>query len=172
MSWPIISEDPAVQAFYEQMRRAGQSHLLAEMFALQAPPQSNSDREFLEGHCNGSQFQNDPKRGNYYAKVAKKAGVSTTGKVYMPGLAAYPGDPQAWVSDRHDVQKVCEQRGYNCEGAVKVKSEIKQVQEAPRLAEDIVQRKVKQYVAKDPAIKKRPKQELREMVIEKHGRRK
>ena len=40
------------------------------------------------------------------------------GKKYIASLARHPGDKEAWVSGRSDVQAVCEARGWGCEGAV------------------------------------------------------
>ena len=108
---------------YWDMRTAGQSARLAEMLALGAPPMSNTDREFLEGRCNGNQFDGGPLRqdiGDRFRKVAEAAGQSVKGKVYIGGLARFPGDPHAWVSDRGDVKRIVEGRGWKCEGSVEV----------------------------------------------------
>lgn len=51
-------------------------------------------------------------RGELYAKKAKAAGVSTTGKWYHPGLAREVGDPEAWVGSMDDIKKVCTRRGW------------------------------------------------------------
>jgi hypothetical protein len=102
-----------------------------EMVESGIPPQANTDREFLEGHCNGSQFQKRPQDGEAYKKVADQAGVSITGKVYKSSLARYPGDPEAWVSGRGDVQRICEARGLGCDGSVKVQKREKDVEPSP-----------------------------------------
>lgn len=86
-----------------------------------SPPMSNTDREFLEGHCNGSQFAHNPAIGDNYRKECEAAGGSTLGRKYLSQLARFPGDPQAWVSGRGDVQKVLEERGWGCEGSVTTK---------------------------------------------------
>lgn len=111
------------QLDYNRMRREGVSHNLAEMFALQQPPMmGGTDSAFLEGHCNGNQFEGSEEVGDFYKEEASAAGVDVKGKVYLSGLAAYPGDPEAWVTGRGDVKRVCEQRGWGCRGAVNVKS--------------------------------------------------
>lgn len=119
MSYQQISNNPAVQRHYELCRDAGTPHGLAEMFAFRRPPQENTDRGFLEGTANGSQFQDTPRAGDFYKARAESAGVSTTGKVYLKQLADYPGDPRAWVSSRGDVQKVLNERGWGCDGLVR-----------------------------------------------------
>jgi hypothetical protein len=110
---------PAQQAHYDLCIAQGTSPALAEMFALALPPAANSDREFLEGRggCY-DQFKGQSHIGDHHARVARQHGVDITGKVYMGGLARFPGDPEAWVSGRGDVRRICEQRGWGCEGAV------------------------------------------------------
>lgn len=122
---PAIAEDWDRNALYLACRLDGVSHKLAEMFALQSPPMSNTDREFLEGQggCY-DQFDGNEYIGNFHRYMAKKNGVDTTGKVYLSGLAAFPGDPKAWVSGRGDAQRVVEERGWSCDGSVKVKGEV------------------------------------------------
>ncbi len=102
---------------------AGGAERLAAMFAAGAPPMSNTDREFMEGRCNGNQFEKNPQIGDKLAQDAKAAGVSTKGKVYLSGLAAYPGDPRAWVGGRGDVQALCEERNWTASGSVTVKGD-------------------------------------------------
>ena len=79
-----------------------------------------TDAVFMEGHCSGNQFDypGGHQVGNVLKKQAETAGVNTTGKVYLGGLAAFPGDPKAWVSDRNDVKRVLTERGWGSQGAV------------------------------------------------------
>lgn len=163
MELPTISHDPAVQARYEQMRADGQSHNLAEMFALQAPPMSDSDREFWLGHHNGAQFQDDPRSGDHHLAIAKRAGVNPKGKVYISGLADYPGDPRAWVSGRDEVKSICEKNGWGCRGAVNVKMRSRdKPHKKVDVADDLVNEHVKNRVAADPGLAEKPVEELKE----------
>lgn len=116
---------------------------LREMLDSRRPPMSNTDREFLAGNCNGSQFQGQPWVGDMYKREAVAAGVDITGKVYKSSLADFPGDPTAWVSDRHDVQRICEEKGIACRGAVNYRppDPISAPVDAP-LANDIIGDKV------------------------------
>jgi hypothetical protein len=121
MDFPIISERKDVQAEYERMRLAGESHNTAEMLAFAKPPGvTGTDQAFLEGNCNGNQFEGQEAVGNAYAEDLVAAGGSPKGKVYMHGLAEYPGDPRAWVSGRDEAKKVVEERGWGCHGSVNV----------------------------------------------------
>ena len=167
--WPNVSDDPAIQECYERLRADGVSHNLAEIFAFQRSPSSRTDREFLHGHCNGSQFVGDEERGDFYRKEAKKAGVSTTGKVYLSGLAERPGDPRAWISDRHDVQKVIEERGWNCEGAVNVRTPQREEPKKEKMADGLVAKYANEAIAANASLKTKRKEEIREMIVDKHG---
>lgn len=118
MGWDDRSE---VLHFVECINE-GTSPTLAEMFASAQAPCAVTDATFLAGHCNGSQFAGQEAEGDFIRRVAESEGQSVKGKVYLGGLAKYPGDPKAWVDGRGDVKKVCEERGWNCEGSVNVKS--------------------------------------------------
>jgi hypothetical protein len=166
VEYPVISADPRVQAHYEACRAAGTSHSLAEMFALARPPMSNTDREFLEGYCNGSQFEKTPALGDLYRAEAAAAGVNTQGAVYLGGLAEYPGDPRAWVRGRGDVVKVAEERGLDVRGAVTVRAGRREPQPVG-LAEDIVQREVAEIAAASPAPALVDREDLADKVRQK-----
>jgi hypothetical protein len=121
---------------YVVCRENGCTPRLADMLAEGQPPMSNTDREFLEGHCCGNQFAKntlDMKVGDAFKKQAAAAGVNVTGKVYLGGMARFPGDPEAWVSDRHEVQKRLTERGWGSEGSVMVKPKHQPVKRQMRL---------------------------------------
>jgi hypothetical protein len=146
----------------------GTSPALAEMFALGQPPASRTDREFLAGFGpSGGQFAKRPEQGDFYAQEAKRQGVDITGAVYLSGLAAYPGDPRAWVRGRGDAKKVCEERGWGCEGDVHVPLTKVEQPTGGGLAEDILQaemaKKLEEVPEADrPGVKL---EDLREQVI-------
>jgi len=168
--YPRVSDSGYVQAHYNACRMDGVPHKLAEMFALGQPPMSNTDREFLEGQggCY-DQFGGNEFLGNFYAAQAKKAGVSTTGKVYLSGLARYPGDPEAWVSGRGDAQRVLEQRGWGAHGALNVK--VRDCEPAGKggLASDVVDSLVAERLAEVPAGERADREALRESVVSRHA---
>lgn len=121
---------------YHAMREAGESHNMAEMLALRTfPGVRGTDSVFMQGtHC-----QDDPIDQYRYA-VAQASGVDTSGKRYLPSLAAYPNDPQAWVSGLDDVARVCSARGYNCHGALEYSAPAptEPPPPDPKIAPDIV----------------------------------
>jgi hypothetical protein len=126
-----------------------------------------TDSTFLENRCNGNQFEGREWAGDDYKAVAKKAGVSTTGKVYMSSLATFPGDPKAWVSGRGDVQKYLEETGRGSTGAVTVKA--REAEEPPPppigVAESCVDREVRN-VLEGQTVTKKEYVEAREKVRE------
>lgn len=167
MTWTLVSDDPEIQAAYEQMREAGESHMIADLLAHRKTPASRTDREFTLGHCNGNQFAGNPVAGNYYNRVAKEAGVSTTGKQYLGQLAKYPGDPRAWVSSRGDVAKICKENGWGCTGLVETK--VVESEGAPDIdvADDILETRADDMIALDPGLKSKKavlKEEIKEKI--------
>ena len=149
-----ISEHPLIEAEYDRLRSEGLSHNLAEMFALQTPPMSNSDREFMEGRVNGNQFEKQAFVGDFLKAKAKAAGVNTAGKYYMHGLAAYPGDPRAWISDRGDVARIVAERGWGSEGSVKATVRPAEGEASDiGVAEDIVESRAARLLQKNPEMR-------------------
>jgi hypothetical protein len=148
LDFPDVSRHTAQQAMYVAMRLDGVAHSLAEMLALRRPPQSKTDREFLMGCCNGNQFEGREREGEYYKAVAEAHGQSVKGKKYLSSLARFPGDPEAWVDGRGDVERVLDKHGWGCDGTVK--REVRNVGEpggGPAVAPHLVEEEVAGIVA-------------------------
>lgn len=143
---------------------------LRDMLERQQGPTLMTDAVFMEGRCNGNQFEKSPAIGDWYKGQATAAGVDTTGRVYLSGLAAYPGDPRAWVGSRGEVQKVVEERGWNCRGAVNVASTepggTQCDEKRQPVAEDLVQEAVMEAVVKNPELAEKDVGEVREQVLD------
>jgi hypothetical protein len=154
--WPQVGQTWSGQhPYYVAMRLDGAPHTLAEMLALQSPPMSNTDREFLHGvHENDDVFASKPGLYEHFKKIADSQGVDITGKRYVSGLARYPGDPRAFVSGRGDVERICREEGWNCRGAVNVTSEVRSAPVQVGVAEDIVQEKVLDTLESHPEPEK------------------
>ena len=102
-------------------------------------PSIVTDSTFMSGWYSGDQFEKSPVIGEAYRSRAKAFGVNPKGKRYLHQLAEFAGDPRAWVESRGDVQRLCEERGYNCDGMVKVKSPTKEyVDKGEYVADDII----------------------------------
>ncbi len=127
-----------------------------------------TDSVFLEGRCNGNQFEKRPAHGDAYKKKANAAGVSTTGKVYLSGLAEEPGDPRAWVSGRGDVRRLLEERGWNSQGAVNHTTERSEPPPAMDIAPDLVTELAEKAVEQDPGLAEKDSQEVRETIKARH----
>lgn len=54
----------------------------------------------------------DPDKFDQYKRQADLAGVDITGKSYNSGLAAYPGDPDAWIKDDNDTKAIAKLKGF------------------------------------------------------------
>jgi hypothetical protein len=158
---------------YLKCRSEGTSHSLALMFATRrAPLTKGTDSVFMAGmeYRQAEEFNNGvPTAPTLYRRVAKQAGVSTKGKVYKSSLALYPGDPRAWVDGLGDVKKLADERGCDVDGAVTVRAAKKRPWDRKdyRVADSIVDRLAKEAVVRDPSLKEKPKEEVREMVREK-----
>lgn len=176
--WKCAAKLPAAAAAREEVLRLvleeGQSLNLAVMFTTGATPRLNTDDTFFQGWKNtgGEQFAG-PQQAmlGRYMDDAKAAGVSTQGKRYMHGLAAYPGDPRAWVGTRAEIKEVLRERGLGCE-RLGVEAATDRPPPPPvRLADDIRDRLVGERLAGVPkrARTKKLVQETREAVVDAHG---
>lgn len=171
---PEILEDEVALARYLMMREGGVEPVWAKMNACRkASGASGTDRAFDE-HAR-HRMANMPKwQEKAYLEQAHAAGINTHGKFHMSGLGP-PSDPKAWVSDTHDVRKVCMERNYSCDGHVKVKGEEVPPPPHPGLAPDLVDEMVQAECQDDPGlahqVRKSPKalDQLRHLVREKYG---
>jgi hypothetical protein len=132
------------------MRIDGQSHKMAVMLATRSFPGVRTDATFNEGRCNGNQFEAHPALGDQYRRIADASGVSTTGKWYCSGLADFPGDPTAWVSDRGDVLRVARLKGYRVSGAVEYDPGPRDPMPDVPIADDILQDAIEGEMEDDP----------------------
>lgn len=129
ISLPVISDKPAIQAFYLEMRRDGQSHNIAEICALRQGPGVETENSYLNGVGDlRSQFE-DESELNRVVKAAKKQGYTPKATdTYEPGIANSCGDPAAFVphiGPKSHVKRVCEKRDVTCHGGVEVKRKAK-----------------------------------------------
>jgi hypothetical protein len=124
--------EPLAQAEYERLRVEGASdgdaYFETEMRRLRgdfipveqrhAPSRipavlGSSDKKRIARKRSMQQLHdNDPDHYDQLVRTAKSAGVDTTGKMYDDGLAAYLGDPDAWVKDDSDVTEIAKLKGH------------------------------------------------------------
>jgi hypothetical protein len=105
-------------------------------------------------------------------KAAKQNGYKPNlNDVYLPAMARFPGDPEAFVSHgsaRGSVRRTMESRGWGCEGSVKVKARESEPASC-RLADEIVEQEVLKLTLEDKNARKAGLKELKQHVIDKHG---
>lgn len=164
-------------AHYTICRRKGQSHSMAAMFALQSSPRVNTNDTFWAGRPKFWQVFGTGYADDVRAKLAKQGIKLGENAEYLPELARFRGDPEAVVPShavRDHIKKVCEQRGWTCEGSVTAKgrgpeSDPLAIENCVPLAEDIIRSNANRMVRENPDLARKSKRELRELVLEKHG---
>jgi len=141
----------------------------ALMVATQTPPGTRgTDRAFMEGRLNDQWLDDMPKRqAQRILSEARAAGISTTGKQYVGGIADLRAhrDPEAWVDSTADVLRVARKRNLTVEGIVNHKGH-QEAPKAPVLNERIVREDLKHYKKLHPG---KSTAELREMIVNKHA---
>lgn len=179
-AYPTVSTDKAVQAAYVKMRKAGQSHAMAEICACRKPPgANNTDRAFLQGRQNGEQLAGLPPQlaRRAAAEYKKATGRSVPqGSVYISQLAKRPNDPRAFVDSLGDIKRRCEQTGAACEELGIKGAEVPPPEKqklSNMLLKDHVQREVRKAVEENPKLRGKriePKKlaEMKEKIVHNH----
>lgn len=95
--------------------REGGGINLAIMCACRRAPHVSSTSTFMGGYADagGAQFDGKhPLVQQTYVGQAKAAGVAINGKRYFSEIAAFPGDPEAWVGTKAEAADVVRRRGW------------------------------------------------------------
>tara|TARA_Y100001978_G_scaffold38626_1_gene34413 strand:+ start:1841 stop:2377 length:537 start_codon:yes stop_codon:yes gene_type:complete len=151
------------QLHYVKMVEDGQTEQFAVMCALRQPPATKgTDRTFMEGKLN-QQWLDDmpPFQAKRMLREAKQAGIDTTGKFYMSGLADRRGaaDPMAWISTTAEIKEVAKARNLEVKGIVNVKAEQREP-ERKDFSKAVEQRLTKHYKKKHQNISTKAAKEL------------
>lgn len=172
-NWPQVYDDPAWQARYEHLREAGNNDRFAQMLTEQRPPGTKgTESAFSQGRTNGQDFDNWPSfiRDKLIAD-AKRRGISLQGKMYCSGLAEYGCDSRALVSDGSELLSRAKAANKHVRGAVNHEAiDLPTPPPSKLLADDLVRDAMRVMVKENPDLKHKPKAKLREMVLEKHAR--
>jgi hypothetical protein len=174
--YPVISQYPSVQNFYEKMRDNGESHSIAEMLAFRQPPGGQTDASYFEGTgMLAKQFEGQDLALSRLVKNCRAQGIPINANSrYEPGLARKAMDPEALVGPtdgRGHIKRLLEKRGWGANGAVNVNAR----QDEPKrtkLAPDLVEANVNKMIAADPTKARVDRRELRAEAILKHGSKK
>jgi hypothetical protein len=141
-----------VREHFRSMIANGMTERFAIMCALQQPPGTRgTDRAFMEGRYGNEWMKNQPQAlTQRMLSDAKKAGISTSGKFYMGGIADARGhcDPEAWVDSTADVLRVAQKRDLEVHGIVEyvppAKAPQKEVDINPRILREHVRKELKE----------------------------
>lgn len=147
---------------------------LTEMLESRKMPSIRTDAQFLANHGTlDKQFSGDERQLDSITKEAKKLGYNPSpNDTYIPSLARFTGDPLAFVpsdSPKNHIKKVCEATDRACEGDVTVQRDRKRPSESVRLGEDLVQEEAAQRIMGNPEEALKPKEQLRNEILDKHG---
>ena len=164
-SLPLELQDAprSQQLHYVEMIEDGQEESFALMCSLQQPPATQgTDRTFMEGRLNAQWLDDMPKfQADRMLRQAKQAGINTTGKFYMSGLADKRGaaDPMAWISTVGEIKEVAKARNLEVNGIVNVKAEQREPTKK-KFSKAIEDRLTKHYQKKHHKLSKKGAKEL------------
>lgn len=158
-------------SMYVRLRSEGFTHKWAEMCALQQPPGvRGTDRAVMQGR-NNQEWLNEmpPHQARKILREAKAAGINVSGRFYMSGLADKRAhrDPAAWIDSGADILRVAKERNLTVQGIVEHKGTPVPPPKRPLLSERLTREMMAREKKFHPKLKK---QELREMVQHKYGR--
>jgi hypothetical protein len=147
----IARASSEVRSHYVRMVQDGQNPRFAEMCALRAPPGTRgTDRAFMQGRYAGEWLNGMPKKqAALLVQQAQAAGINTSGRFYMGGLADKRAhlDPEAWVDSAGDVLRVAKKRDLEVHGIVDYvppqKGPPKEVDINPRILREHVREEMK-----------------------------
>lgn len=172
----ISQRGKEAESLYVRLLSEGYGHRWAEMCALQQPPGVRGvDRSFMERRANQEWLDDMPRvQAQRILREAKAAGISTSGKFYMSGLADKRGhkDPAAWVDSISDVKRVAVERNLTVQGIVEHKGTPMPPPPPKPLSERLTKEMIAYERQQNPALKQKKDGEMREMVVAKYGRNK
>ena len=176
--YELIKTQVTRGAQYWMMRASGSNDKFAAMVSLQSGPALSTDDTFFQGQKPLYDQFGSQKHLDRYIKAARARGFNPSpNSTYFSALARFPGDPEAFVTraqGRSYIRKLCEKRGWACDGAVKVDhrepdSDPLAPENCKPLGEDIIRRREYQMTKQSPELKRMDRRELRASIIEKHG---
>lgn len=163
-------------AMYVSLRLKGNTHKFAVMVACQRGPRLMTDAVYFQNSRQVDAQFISPQQRDKAVAIARRHGYNPQRHdTYVSDIARFFGDPEAWVPQtggRGYIKKICEQRGWECHGAVETKyrePDADPHETGVKLAPDLVNAGIKRMVAKDPKLKHKSRAELRARAIAKYG---
>lgn len=168
-----LREDWFAQWFYIMLRQEGTAPVWAAMTATgHGTRMNNSEGAFFE-HARKRMENWSPWQKKSHHEAARKAGISTQGKVHVGGLGA-PDNPDSWVSGTDDIRAVAKKRNLTIKGHINHQGQAVPPKHVP-LAPDLVEEMVSHERSQDPDLDRRCSRDetalrrLRGLVTEKYG---
>lgn len=153
-----------VKDHYISMIEDGQSESFALMCSLGQPPgHRGTDRTLMEGKYNAGWLDEmPPHQARRILREAKAAGIDTTGKFYMSGLAdkRMHQDPEAWIDSAADIKRVAEKRKLNVQGCVNHEVETAPPPESKKLSKKSEGRLIKKQMSNNPEMSRNEAREV------------
>lgn len=172
----IEAAGPEAKKHYERMVADGQTERFAAMCALRQPPGTRgTDRAFMEGRYAQQWLESAPRpQADRMIREARAAGINTTGRFYMGGLADKRGhlDPEAWVDSTGDVLRVAKKRDLEVHGIVDYVPPQKDPPEEVEINPRILREHVRKEMRENPKLRKQDAVEKVKDRIVPHWKRK
>jgi hypothetical protein len=168
------------QTIYAAAKANGCTDRLAELLASRRIRMGATDKSYFAKFGRlGDEL--GPEHLNQVVSEARKHGYTPSqSDVYMPNLAQFPGDPDAFVSPaegRSKIEKVAAKRGMVRDlsagrATMKFKYAGPQTdpfENAPPIADDIVMSEIREMARENPDVAKEPLAKLKAEVIKKRS---
>lgn len=170
------------QQLYDEAIANGCTPVLADMLASRKAPTAKTDREFFRDRPKtlAEQFRN-PRTLQHYINKARKHGYNPSpNDYYDSSLARFAGDPEGFISPsggRTQYKRTLQKRGWGAEdpnGLVNVAPAQFTPDPPPDLplSNELIDESVTEMLAANPDLQTKPRVELEQMAVEKHGPRK
>lgn len=165
---------PKAISLYEKLLSEGQTPKFAEMCVTRTPPGvRGTDRALMQHRLNSQWLDDLPKaHARKIMAEARAAGINTSGKYYMSGLADKRAhkDPAAWIDSVSDIKRVATKRNLTVQGIVEHKGTPMPPPPTKRLSERLTKEMMAVERKENPKLREKKDGEVREMVVEKYGR--
>ena len=160
---------------YEQCLANGCTEKFAEMVTLgQAPVYKGSDRAFMEGRLTAGGDTMLPDQRAVAEREAKAAGIATSGRFYMGGLAdsRQYRDPGAWVGSRDEVLTTAKRRKLQLEGQINYTPPVKAKRKNKEISKRALRELTRQERKENPGLtQKAAEEQVKDKYIPKWKRR-
>lgn len=168
---------PLAIDWFAKLLANGESIMMAAMLVTRTPPRLGITDDTMRKGVGGKWWEGMSEVSAYAwnAEYRKRTGENIPeGAVILRSFAKGIGDHEVVLTHKHglkDIQRVLRERNVTAYGdgwEVEAKDpELKP--QLSRIAPDLVEGLRQEYIKDDPALAHKDQQELREMIVEKHG---